>query len=294
MQAILFGESYENKIVLTIGYFDAVHVGHAALFFAARGIAENLNAETAALVFRGGFKRGGDVFTYDERLLRLKTQGVKRVICAPVTEDFKNTSANDFLNELFGYYNIAGVVVGEDFTFGKDALGSVDLLRAECEKRGVEFKAVKKVRTEKGEIASSSLVKKYLSVGDVKSANSVIGSDYFITGVVQKGKQNGRKIGFPTANIKPPEDKYPIKDGVYATSVIIAGDVYGAITNVGAQPTFHGEDRVIETYIDGFSGNLYGKIITVYFIDRIRDIIAFHSVEGLKKQLERDIENVRD
>lgn len=294
MQAILFGESYENKIVLSIGYFDAVHIGHAALFSAARGIAEKLNAETAALVFKGGFKRGGDVFTYDERLLRLKTQGVKRVICATVTEEFKNTSATDFLDELFGYYNIAGVVIGEDFTFGKDASGNADLLKIECEKRGVVFKAVKKVKTEKGEIASSSLVKKYLSVGDVKSANSVIGSNYFITGVVQKGKQNGRKIGFPTANIKPSEDKYPVKDGVYATLVIIAGDVYGAITNVGAQPTFHGENRVVETYIDGFSGNLYGKILTVYFIDRIRDIIAFDSVEGLKKQLERDLENVRD
>ena len=294
MQAIPFGESYENKIVLSIGYFDAVHIGHAALFSAARETAEKLNAETAALVFKGGFKRGGDVFTYDERLLRLKTQGVERVICAPVTEGFKNTSATDFLNELFGYYNIAGIVVGEDFTFGKSAAGNADLLKAECEKRGVEFKAVKKVKTDKGEIASSTLVKKYLSLGDVKSANAVIGSNYFVTGVVQKGKQNGRKIGFPTANIQPDADKYPVKDGVYATLVIIAGDVYGAITNVGTQPTFHGENRVIETYIDGFSGNLYGKILTVYFIDRIRDVIAFDSVEGLKKQLERDLENVRD
>ena len=294
MNIIPFGVKCENKIVLSVGYFDAVHIGHAALFSASRELAEKLNASTAALVFKGGFKRGGDVFDFDERLLRLKTQGVETVICATVTEEFKNTSATDFLNELFSLYNVAGIVVGEDFTFGKNASGNVDMLKAECESRKTEFEAVKKVKTENGEAASSSLIKKYLSSGDVKSANAVLGCNYFIRGVVEKGKQNGRKIGFPTANIKPAEDKYPLKDGVYATLVIIAGDVYGAITNVGAQPTFGGENRVVETYIDGFSGNLYGKILTVYFIDRIRDIIAFESVNGLKKQLEKDLENVRN
>lgn len=294
MQAISFENGYENRIVLSIGYFDAVHIGHAALLESARALSEELNAETAALVFKGGFKRGGDVFTYDERLLRLKTQGVDAVICATVTEEFKNTSAADFLNELFSLYNVAAIVVGEDFTFGKNAAGNTELLKSECEKRGVRFLAVKKVKTADGETASSSLVKKYLNSGDVKSANAVLGCNYFIRGKVVKGKQNGRKIGFPTANVIPPEDKYPLKDGVYATLVIISGDVYGAITNVGAQPTFGGENRVVETYVDGFSGNLYGKLLTVYFIDRIRDVIAFDSVEGLKKQLEKDLEYVRD
>lgn len=294
MQAIIFGDSYKNKIVLSIGYFDAVHIGHAALFSKSREIAKKHKAETAALVFKGGFKRGGDVFTYNERLLRLKTQGVKRIICAPVTEEFKNTSALEFLSDLFTLYSIVGVVVGEDFTFGKNAVGDVNLLKIECERRGVEFAVVEKVRTINGDTASSTLIKKYLSLGDVKAANSVLGSNYFIEGIVQKGKQNGRKIGFPTANIQPEQEKYPLKDGVYATLVILSGDVYGAITNVGTQPTFSGEKRVIETHIDGFSGNLYGKILTVYFIDRIRDIIAFDSAEGLKKQLEKDLKYVRN
>lgn len=294
MQAISLGNGYENKIVLSIGYFDAVHIGHAALFEKARAVSKELNAETAALVFKGGFKHGGDVFSYEERLLRLKTQGVDVVICAAVTDEFKNTSAADFLSELFSAYEIAAIVVGEDFTFGKNAAGNVSLLEAECIKRGVKFFAVKKVKTEGGETASSSLIKKYLSLGDVKSANAVLGCNYFIRGEVVKGKQNGRKIGFPTANIIPGEDKYPLKDGVYATLVIISGDVYGAITNVGSQPTFGGENRVIETYVDGFGGDLYGKILTVYFIDKIRDIIAFDSVDGLKKQLQKDLENVRD
>ena len=140
---------------------------------------------------------------------------------------------------------------------------------------------------------STTEIKKALEKGDVLTANTLLYGNYFISGKVVHGKGLGVNIGFPTANVLLSDNKYPIKSGVYMTFTIIDGAVYPCITNVGKQPTVGGKDRVIETYIDNYNGDLYDKILTVYFVERLRDIIKFNSILELKEQLEKDLRSIR-
>ncbi len=121
----------------------------------------------------------------------------------------------------------------------------------------------------------------------------MLGSNYFIRGEVVKGKKLGSKLGFPTANILLKNDKMLINKGVYLTCTILGEKIYSCLTNVGNQPTVNGKDEIIETYIHNFSGDLYGKTISVYFIERIRDIVKFNSTKELTNQLEKDMEYLK-
>ena len=136
---------------------------------------------------------------------------------------------------------------------------------------------------------STKTIKNALLSGDIKLANELLGSNYFIRGRIVKGKKLGSKLGFPTANILIDNSKLKISEGVYLTLTIINDKLYPCLTNVGKQPTVNGESYVVETYIDGFSGDIYDKIISVYFIEKIRDIIKFNNVDELKNQLNEDL-----
>jgi riboflavin kinase/FMN adenylyltransferase len=191
----------------------------------------------------------------------------------------------EFLTEITSLYDIKGVVSGSDFTFGLNAEGSVQTL--------IDFFGQDRVFTEQllgdgTQKFSSSNVKQALFRGDIKRANFYLGDEYFIKGEVLRGKGLGKTLGFPTANVKVEDSKLKIKQGVYKTFVIIEGKRYGAISNFGAQPTVNGESVILETYISGFNGDLYGKALTVYFEDYIRDIKKFSSLEELSLQLEKD------
>ena len=150
------------------------------------------------------------------------------------------------------------------------------------------IKVVKLKKDENGSKISSTAIKNYLDCGDILSVNTLLGDNYFIKGKVVSGKKVGKSLGFPTANIKISSEKYLLKQGVYYTFTIIDGKLLDAITNVGAQPTFDGEEYIVETYINGFDGDLYSKTLTVYFIERIRDVVKFDSVSQLKEQLQKD------
>ena len=144
-----------------------------------------------------------------------------------------------------------------------------------------------------GEKISSGKIKAFLGDGKVENANVLLGEEFFLCGKVEKDRQIGRTIGFPTANIPYPQDKFPLKTGVYETNVTVDNKTYKGITNYGARPTFDNERVVTETYLDGFSGDLYGKELTVHFVRFLRGVTKFESVDALKKQLEKDINRVR-
>ena len=145
-----------------------------------------------------------------------------------------------------------------------------------------------------GEKASSGRVKQLLSEGEMAQVEKLLGEPFFLIGEVVKDRGVGRTIGFPTANILYPKEKFPIKKGVYETRVYFEGKVYKGITNYGARPTFENEEVRIETYLDGFSGDLYGRELKVTFVRYMRDIERFDSVEELQLQLTKDIRQVRD
>lgn len=286
---ILYGDKCQKNLILALGYFDAVHKGHQKVLKKAVSVASENNCTPSALIFFGG-KTKKDVFTLNERLRRIFLTGIKTVIVKELSKDFMALTKLEFLKELTSLYDIKAVVSGSDFTFGKNAEGNVQTLK---EFFGEDNVYTQNLEEENGEKISSSSIKNALSKGDILTANTLLGGNYFISGEVIRGKGLGRDLGFPTANVLLGENKYPINSGVYVTFTVINGVVYPAITNVGAQPTVNGKDTVIETYIDGFSGDLYGKSLTVYFVERIRDIKKFNSIKELKEQLEKDLRSIR-
>ncbi len=286
---LYYGETCQENLIVALGYFDAVHKGHKKVLNKTVEIAKEKNATPSALIFMGG-KGKSDVFTLPERLKRIFSSGIKTVIVKELSPEFKNTDKLDFLKELSSLYNIHGVVTGSDFTFGKGALGSVSTL--------VEFFGDKNVYTEVleeklGEKISSTAVKNALAKGDILTANILLDGNYFISGEVIKGKCLGKTLGFPTANILLDKNKFVLASGVYVTFVVISGKIYPSITNVGTQPTVDGENMVVETYIDGYDGDLYGKVLTVYFVEKLRDIVKFNTLDELKAQLEKDLRSIK-
>ena len=294
MKIVSFKEIVKENTVLALGYFDSVHIGHKVLLKNAVLLSKKLNATPTALIFTGNFKGNGEVFSFTERIKRLENEGIERVVYAELTGEFLKTSSDDFINVLFKTINVKALVCGEDFTYGKNALGNVKTLLEKCNESGVELSVVNKVVDNSGNKISTYTIKNLLLAGNVKKANELLGDNYVISGEVIKGKRLGNVIGFPTANIKIDESKTPLKRGVYKTEVIINGVKYKAITNVGTQPTVNGNNEVIETYINDYCGDLYGVNLTVYFIDFMRDIIKFNSVEELKAQLLEDKRSLYD
>ena len=145
-----------------------------------------------------------------------------------------------------------------------------------------------------GEKISSSAIKAMLADGDIERANLFLGEDFFLKGEVVQDRQIGKTLGFPTANICYPKEKFPIKYGVYQSWAEIDGKLYHGVTNFGARPTFDNETVMTETHFIGFDGDLYGKTLTVHFTRYLRDVQKFESVDALKAQLLRDVEQVKN
>ena len=193
-----------------------------------------------------------------------------------------------FIDLLKSSFQPQAFVCGSDFRFGFRALGTPALIAAS----GVRVETEELLCID-GEKVSSSSIKRLLSEGDAAGAARLLGGPFFVRGEVIEDRHVGRTMGFPTANILYPAGKFPLKKAVYEARVRWEGREYRCISNFGARPTFH-DDRVLtETYLDGFSGDLYGRTLDVEFIRFLRDIRAFSGAEELKRQLETDIGRVR-
>ena len=295
LKVIEYGkDEYSFPALLVLGCFDAIHLGHRELIKKAKLQAKINGLDLGVMMFRDG-KGGKLVYTFDERLSILETLGVKFVLAIDFNEEFMATAPLDFLATIENYINVKAYMSGKDFRFGAKAKGKASTLKsyAEDDENGVWYMSVKDVLCE-GEKVSTTLIKSCLEGGDVSKADRLLGSDFNVTGEVVHGAgRGGEEVGFPTVNIVYPEDKYPVKPGVYKVYSVIDGTKYFGIANYGNCPTF-GDDRVaLEVYFDGFSGDLYGAVLTIYFVGYIRDIVCFKSVAELSSQLERDIAFIR-
>ena len=293
MEIFEFGYKFNSDSVLCLGYFDAIHKGHKSLIKNAKETANNLGVKLGVVLFIGG-KNKQDVFTFNERLVLLKSLGVDFVIYAYLTPEFMSMSSQNFTDILFNSYSVKSLFCGFDFTYGYKALGNAKTLKESAKKYGVNVVVLDKILDNFGQKISTSLIKNELKLGNIKRANELLGSNYFITEKVVEGKKLGKKLNFPTINMTLKEEKFLIKEGVYLTFVIIENKLYSSLTNVGKQPTFNGNNCVVETYINDFDGDLYGKYISVYFVDFIREIKTFKSQEELTKQLAKDKELLND
>ncbi len=287
-KVVKYGEKVHKNLILALGYFDAIHKGHVKVLQKTVALAKEKNAVASALIFTGG-KGGKDLFTLFERSLKLFSIGIEVIIVKELSNEFMQTDKISFLKELSSLYCIDSVVSGSDFTFGKNALGNTQTL---VDYFGKDKVFVTPLILSSGEKISTTAIKTALSCGNVMLANELLGSNYFISGEVVKGKGLGKTLSFPTANIPLSSNKFQIKEGVYLTFTIIDNTLYPSITNCGSQPTVNGNDYISETYIHGFSGNLYGKMLTVYFVEYIREVTKFNSLDELKTQLIKDLEKL--
>ena len=268
---------------MMLGGFDGLHIGHRRLLTCAKESGLPIGLMTIV-----GGKEEESLFTFTEREEIFRTAGADFVFELPF-EEIKGLSPQAFLALLEKEFFPKLFVCGEDFRFGAKAVGTPAIIK---ESTHVCVEVLPLVEME-GEKVSSTTIKSLLKKGQVEKANELLTHNFFLMGKVYADRKVGRTIGFPTANIRYPEGKFPLKIGVYETRVCVDGRTYKGITNYGARPTFAENTVVTETYLDGFSGDLYDKELKVEFVRYLRDIEKFDSVDELKQQLTKDIERVR-
>ncbi len=287
--------------VLTIGNFDGVHLGHQQLFQHVIKRAREINGEAIVMTFHPHPVKvlrpensGPPVITCHNQKIKLIEQcGIDAVITVNFTREFAQLSARDFVEKiLWEKIGLKVIVVGWDYQFGRNREGDINFLKKEGKRLGFDVEVIDSIKVN-GMIVSSTMVRKCVIEGDLDKAEKLLGRKYEIVGKVVKGRdRGGRLLGFPTANIKM-DDKLCPQTGVYAVEVIVDDRVYGGAANIGYNPTFGDESLSLETHLFDFSGDLYGKEITVRLIKRLRPEKKFSGPDELAKQIALDIEKAK-
>lgn len=288
--------------VVTIGTFDGVHIGHQAIFKTMKTIAQKVDGQTVVVTFSPHPRQVLNIdssnlrfiCTEKEKLNHLERLGLDNVVIIPFTKDFARTPSEVFIKDfIIDRIKPSYIVVGYDHHFGKNRMGDFEQLT----RLGGQFNfKVERVAAENiDEVAvSSTKIRHALAIGDVATANRLLGYPYSVTAEVVRGNEIGRTIGFPTANLELPKEYRLISNaGVYACLVDVNGMTYKAMANIGKRPTIGDRDDnnfIIEVNIFDFNHDIYGQLLTVRFLDRIRDEVKFAGLEALKAQLNHDRE----
>lgn len=284
----------ENTVV-TIGNFDGIHKGHIKLIKEAVKEAKTKNYKSVVFTFENHpmryFRADSikHIITNEEKVKIFKDLGVDIVFMIPFDEYMTKISATDFVKTiLHEKLKCKMVIVGHDFTFARNKEGNASLLESLGKNYNMKVKVIEPIKI-KGRRVSSSYIRNLINDGNVSEIKDFLGRNYFLEGEVIHARKIGRTIGFPTANLKA-EDKLIIpKNGIYAVKVYIKNKVYYGATNIGYNPTVNGKVLSIETNIIDFDEEIYGEIIRVEFLDRIRDEKKFNSLDELKLQLRKDV-----
>ena len=284
--------------VLAIGKFDGDHIGHQKLFSTMREIKANEGLAIAAFTF--AFSNSQLITSVEEKRKRLENEGVDYLIEYPFNDSIKEINAKVFLTDvLLSKLKMKHIVAGTDCSFGHNREGNVEFLHRFSKELNYDVTIIDKVKYNDTEI-SSTLIRELINEGFVEKVNTLIGSPYQLSGIVEVGNRKGAsELGFPTVNIMNAEHKAFPKRGVYYSHVILPnGCIYKGITNIGTNPSisddkFNHIERC-ETHIIDYSGDLYNQRITIQFIKRLRDEIVFNSLQSLKDQLSIDLNSVRN
>lgn len=294
----------EAPVALTVGVFDGVHRGHQHLIAQMVGWAREHEVQTACVtldpdpevVLRPGRPHLG-LSTAEERSDLLLGLGLGRVEIVPFTEELAHQTPQEFLQGLQERYQLRALWAGSDFALGRDRAGTVQRLQRIGGNLGFEVIAVDPLR-EGSRVISSTWIRELLVEGNVAVCTQLLGRPYCIEGVVAPGMRRGHEIGFPTANIAPPPARATPADGVYLVRVAMPLDSeaqrwYGVV-NLGGRPTFDEAERLVETHVLDFEGELYGVRLRLCFLGQLRGIQRFASVQELRAQIERDVALARE
>lgn len=289
------------NVVVALGNFDGVHLGHQVVLRRAVEVSRRRGERVIAATFhphpRAVLAPGSEprlLTTLELRREALHRYGADEVRVIRFDEALSRMSPEEFVGDvLVGEIGAGAVVVGENFRFGHRAAGDVGDLRRIMRWYGGEAYSVP-VRSEDGRAPiSSSRIRMLVGEGSVEEAAMLLGRPYVVRGEVVVGDKRGRTIGFPTANVLPDPALVVPARGVYAGFARVGKESYPACTNVGVAPTFERRESRVEAYLLGFGGDLYGRVIDVSFIGRIREEKRFSGVEELKRQIARDVEEAR-
>ena len=288
--------------VIALGFFDGVHLGHAALLRRTVEEAKRRGCTPAAFTFDRVPK---EVVTGipcplinhpdDRRDLLRRLYGIQDVIMVPFDDEMRTTAWDDFVTEvLVKRYHAVHLVAGHDHHFGHKNAGSPELLVEKCKELGLGCDIIPKVEVG-GITVSSTYIRRLIELGQLERANEYLGHPHTLSQVVRHGHRIGRTIGVPTVNLTAPGRVLVPSHGVYATRVHLwNGNSYAAVTNVGTRPTVdNGTNVTVESWLLDFEGDLYGQTVRVEFYQRLRDEIRFDSLEALKDQIHRDAEATR-
>ncbi len=279
---------------VALGKFDGIHLGHRRLLDRVleqkkRGLqAVVFTFHISASSFFGG--DGKELSTRDEKRALFSRMGIDVLIEFPLNTDTAATEPADFLSRyLVQQMKTAYLCAGPDLSFGRGGSGNYALLAKYAETYGYEVELIDKVRVE-GEEVSSTRVREAVRAGRMEAAARMLGAPYSVSGRIVHGRQLGRRLGMPTANLLPDDSKLLPPNGVYYSKVLLDGRIYRGITNVGCKPTVS-EDRImgLETYLYDFEGEIYGRDMTVELLSFRRAERHFDSVEALRSQIGEDV-----
>ncbi len=288
--------------VVTIGTFDGVHRGHRRLLDRAVQRGRELGLPVTGITFEpvpAAVLRPeafpGRIATEEEKLQQLAAAGLHETVVIPFTRELSRWSPEQFMAWLKEKTGLRELWVGEEFALGKDRTGTVERLTEIGADLGFQVIAVPRL-TNGEEVVSSSRVRSAVLNGDVATARRLLGRPFRVTGEVVHGQHLGRAIGFPTANVAPPTGLAPLADGIYAAWAWLLGDIAPrpAVAYVGNRPTVDGGDRMVETHLLDFDGDLYGQTLSTDLLERLRPDERFDSLEALVAQMEIDKARARE
>lgn len=288
-----------NRAVVTLGNFDGVHLGHREIFRSLVRYARSIDGTSVVYTFvphplkvLAPERAPRLINTQAEKERLVAASCVDVMICAPFTRQTANLSPEYFVEEiLVKTIGVRHLIVGYDYTFGRDRQGNGEYLRQRGAELGFSVDILGPIAQD-GDVYSSSRIRKLLLAGEVEAVIPLLGRHFTLEGEVVHGVKRGRSLGFPTANLQTEKELLP-RPGVYAIKARLEGVMYDGVVNIGCNPTFRQEGNSVEVHLLDFDQQIYGRNLRLYFIQRLRNEMAFPAVEELVAAIHRDIEQAR-
>jgi len=292
-------EKLPNAVV-TIGNFDGVHLGHREIFRRVKQTAAELGGVSVVVTFvphplkvLAPGKSPQLINTYAEKELLIEASGIDYLIEIPFDEELAAISAREFIRTvLVDRIGVKKLVIGYDYAFGRNREGDVALLKRLGDEFSFNVEVLEPISIG-STVFSSTTIRTMIKAGNVKGIVPLLGRHFSLGGTVIHGHHRGKDLGFPTANLETDKELLP-KEGVYAVKVKVDDVLYDGACNIGTNPTFNDDKLAVETYLFDFKGNIYGKNVRLYFIDRLRGERTFADIPSLQKAIERDIYRCRE
>ncbi len=289
-----------QKYVIALGFFDGVHLGHGGLLRQARAVADRLQIPAAALTLDthpDALLRGEAVALLntpaERELLMRRLYGIDEVLTLHFDREVMRQPWEDFVRTTLAQrYHAAHLVCGHDYRFGAGGAGTPALLAQTARSLGIGFDCIPEIRLD-GQTVSSTLIRRLLRDGEMRQAVRFLGHPHLLSGTVVRGRQLGRTLGIPTANMAVSESILLPRRGVYAAKARFDGQERLAVVNIGCRPTVHGETVTVEPWLLDFDGDLYGHELCLELYDFIRPEREFPSLDALKAEILRNAEQVR-